>query len=98
VRVNGQPGRVTRGPAEPPLGAAERRAAEAALELVRSGDADQARLAALVKAARGAGGGGDDPPAASAELRVWSVLTVDVVDGRIKAVRIVRNPDKLGHL
>ena len=29
---------------------------------------------------------------------VWSVLTVDVVDGRIQAVRIVRNPDKLGHL
>jgi len=26
------------------------------------------------------------------------VLTVDVVDGRIQAVRIMRNPDKLGHL
>jgi RNA polymerase sigma-70 factor (ECF subfamily) len=26
------------------------------------------------------------------------VLTVDVVEGRIQAVRIVRNPDKLGHL
>ena len=26
------------------------------------------------------------------------VLSVDVVDGRIHAVRIVRNPDKLGHL
>jgi RNA polymerase sigma-70 factor, ECF subfamily len=26
------------------------------------------------------------------------VLTVDVVDGRIQAVRIVRNPDKLAHL
>ena len=33
-----------------------------------------------------------------AEVQVWSVLTVDVVDGRIQAVRIVRNPDKLGHL
>ncbi len=32
------------------------------------------------------------------ELHVWSVLTVDVVDGRIQAVRIVRNPDKLGHI
>jgi RNA polymerase sigma-70 factor (ECF subfamily) len=32
------------------------------------------------------------------EIRVWSVLTVDVVEGRIQAVRIVRNPDKLGHL
>jgi RNA polymerase sigma-70 factor (ECF subfamily) len=30
--------------------------------------------------------------------RVWEVLTVDVVEGRIQAVRIVRNPDKLGHL
>ena len=53
VRVNGQPGRVVRGPAEQ---------------------------------APGAG------------IEVWSVLTVDVVDGRIQTVRIVRNPDKLGHL
>lgn len=29
---------------------------------------------------------------------VWDVLAVDVVDGRIQAVRIVRNPDKLAHL
>jgi RNA polymerase sigma-70 factor (ECF subfamily) len=29
---------------------------------------------------------------------VWDVLAVDVVDGHIAAVRIVRNPDKLGHL
>ena len=34
----------------------------------------------------------------SAEIRVLSVLTVDVVDGRIQTVRVVRNPDKLGHL
>jgi RNA polymerase sigma-70 factor, ECF subfamily len=31
-------------------------------------------------------------------VRIWEVLTLDVVDGRIQAVRIVRNPDKLGHL
>jgi RNA polymerase sigma-70 factor (ECF subfamily) len=37
-------------------------------------------------------------PQQQAEVRVWSVLTVDVVEGRIQAVRIVRNPDKLGHL
>jgi RNA polymerase sigma-70 factor (ECF subfamily) len=49
VRVNGQPGRVVRGP--------------------------------------------DD-----AEIRVLSVLAVDVVDGRIQTVRVVRNPDKLAHL
>ena len=29
---------------------------------------------------------------------VWSVLSIDVVDGRIQTVRVVRNPDKLGHL
>jgi RNA polymerase sigma-70 factor, ECF subfamily len=56
VRVNGQPGRVFRGPAE------------------------QA---------------GESEPG---ELRVLSVFTVDVADGRIQAVRIVRNPDKLAHL
>jgi RNA polymerase sigma-70 factor (ECF subfamily) len=96
VRVNGQPGRMTRGPAEPPISEAERRAAAEALELVRSGGAaDQARLAELVKASRGAV---DVEAAASDELHVWSVLTVDVLDGRIQAVRIVRNPDKLGHL
>jgi len=49
VRVNGQPGRVVRGPE-------------------------------------------------GAEIRVLSVLTVDVVDGRIQTVRVVRNPDKLAHL
>ena len=41
--------------------------------------------------------GGPASPA-STELRVWSVLTVDVVDGRIQAIRVVRNPDKLQHL
>jgi RNA polymerase sigma-70 factor (ECF subfamily) len=29
---------------------------------------------------------------------VWDVLSVDVVDGRIQTIRIVRNPDKLGHV
>ena len=29
---------------------------------------------------------------------VWDVLAIDVVEGRIGAVRIVRNPDKLRHL
>jgi RNA polymerase sigma-70 factor (ECF subfamily) len=62
VRVNGQPGRLVRGPAE-------RQPGEAELRTVPRGG-----------------------------LRVWSVLTVDVVDGRIETVRIVRNPDKLAHL
>jgi len=30
--------------------------------------------------------------------RVWDVLSIDVVAGRIEAIRIVRNPDKLRHL
>jgi RNA polymerase sigma-70 factor, ECF subfamily len=29
---------------------------------------------------------------------VYSVLSVDVVDGRIHTIRIMRNPDKLGHV
>ncbi len=29
---------------------------------------------------------------------VWDVMAIDVVEGRIQAIRIVRNPDKLGHL
>ena len=52
---------------------------------------------ALVKDARDAATDAARPPE-QAELRVWSVLTVDVVEGRIQTVRIVRNPDKLGHL
>jgi len=42
--------------------------------------------------------GRDALPHQDATVRVWSVLTVDVVDGRIQAVRSVRNPDKLAHL
>ena len=91
VRVNGQPGRLLRGPAEPPLGEAERLAAEKAEALVRSGDIDAKELAELVRASRAVS-------QLQAEVRVWSVLTVDVVEGRIQTVRIVRNPDKLGHL
>ena len=99
MRVNGQPGRLVRGPAEPPLGEAERLAAEKALALLKSGDVDAKQLAALVKSARDAAGGRTLGRARQqAEIRVWSVLTVDVVEGRIQAVRIVRNPDKLGHL
>jgi RNA polymerase sigma-70 factor (ECF subfamily) len=30
--------------------------------------------------------------------RVFEILTVEVVEGRIQTVRIVRNPDKLAHL
>ena len=100
VRVNGQPGRLVRGPAERPLGEAERRAAEKALALLRSGDVDAKQLDTLMQDARDAGDARSTRPVAQeqTEVRVWSVLTVDVVEGRIQAVRIVRNPDKLGHL
>jgi RNA polymerase sigma-70 factor (ECF subfamily) len=99
VRVNGQPGRLMRGPAERPFGETERVAAEETLELVKSGDLDANELASLVKDARDAGGGTTRAVAGQqGEVRVWSVLTVDVVDGRIQAVRVVRNPDKLAHL
>jgi RNA polymerase sigma-70 factor (ECF subfamily) len=30
--------------------------------------------------------------------KAWSVLSIDVVDGRIQSVRITRNPDKLAHV
>ena len=66
-----------------------------ALALITSGDVDAERLSALVKDARDAAGA---VPPQQAEIRVWSVLTVDVVDGRIQTVRVVRNPDKLSHL
>jgi RNA polymerase sigma-70 factor (ECF subfamily) len=94
VRVNGQPGRVVRGPAERPFGEPERLATEKALAFLKTADIDAKQLTALVKDARDAAAA----PRQDAEVRVWSVLTVDVVDGRIQAVRIVRNPDKLGHL
>jgi RNA polymerase sigma-70 factor (ECF subfamily) len=100
VRVNGQPGRLVRGPAEPQLGESERLAAGETLALVQAGHVDAKQFAELVKRAREAAGGrtGRAAPQQQAHLQVWSVLTVDVVEGRIQAVRIVRNPDKLSHL
>src|SRR4051812_44207087 len=96
VRVNGQPGRLLRGPAEPPLGEDGRRAAEQALALMQAGDVDPEQLAALVQRARDVADARAVPEPAG--IRVWSVLTVDVADGRIQTVRVVRNPDKLRHL
>ncbi|HEY1479028.1 MAG TPA: RNA polymerase sigma factor SigJ [Gaiellales bacterium] len=99
VRVNGQPGRLVRGPAERAFGDAERVAVEEGLALLRRRDFDTDVFAAIARTGREPGG---DPGAAAPptppETRVWSVLTVDVVEGRIQAVRIVRNPDKLAHL
>ena len=67
--------------------------------LAELSDFDETQFAELARRARS----GDDRsprarPEEQAELHVWSVLTVDVVDGRIQTVRIVRNPDKLAHL
>jgi RNA polymerase sigma-70 factor (ECF subfamily) len=89
--VNGQPGRVVRGPVERPLDERERVAGRETYERLRSGDLDAQRLAALVRDAR-------EATRQEVERRVVGVLTVDVVGGRIQAVRIVRNPDKLAHL
>jgi len=91
VHVNGQPGRVLRGPGGENFGEAEQQAAEKALAAIKAGDVEAKDLSALVMrelAGRMQAGA----------TRVWDVLTVDVVDGRIQAVRIVRNPDKLAHL
>jgi RNA polymerase sigma-70 factor (ECF subfamily) len=89
VRVNGQPGRLLRAPGEEQYGNAERAAVEEGLALLKSGSADPAGFESPVSNAA---------PQPDAEVRVRSVLTVDVVEGRIQTVRIVRNPDKLRHL
>jgi RNA polymerase sigma-70 factor (ECF subfamily) len=34
----------------------------------------------------------------TADGAIWDVLSIDVVDGRIQAVRVMRNPDKLAHV
>ncbi len=99
ARVNGQPGIVMRGPAEPRFTDAQRQAVGRVLTRVKSGELGAPELAALARQARAAGAEPATPGGMPAvEIRVWSVLTVDVVDGRIQAVRIVRNPDKLRHL
>jgi RNA polymerase sigma-70 factor (ECF subfamily) len=90
VHVNGQPGRVLRGPPEPPFTDAERQGARRAMEVLRSGAARQPRDFLVDR--------DPPPPSRGAAVHVWEVLTVDVVGGRIETVRIVRNPDKLGHL
>src|SRR3954464_7399679 len=87
VKVNGQPGRLVRGPAERPLGEAERLEAEKALALLTSGDVEDVQLAEVVKRARDSGERTTrDVLAEQAAVHVTSVLTVDVVDGRIQAV------------
>jgi RNA polymerase sigma-70 factor, ECF subfamily len=95
VRVNGQPGRVLLGAGVEHYGDAERLAVGNALALLKSGDVDAKELAAVVMRELA---GSRRPTQDRAEVRVWDVLTVDVVEGRIQTVRIVRNPDKLAHL
>ncbi len=98
VRVNGQPGRLLRAPVEPRPSEAEWLAAQEMMERLKSEDLDRERFAALVKEARGSAGGASTETPEQPEVRVRSVLTVDVIVGRIQTVRIVGNPDKLGHL
>jgi RNA polymerase sigma-70 factor, ECF subfamily len=99
VSVNGQPGRLLRGLGEEQYGDAERLAAAKALGLLKAGEVDANELAAVVM--RELAERGRTPRVLDqqqGEFRVFDVLTVDVVDGRIQSVRIVRNPDKLSHL
>ena len=100
VRVNGQPGRLMRGPAEPPFGEDDRLAAEqgAGAPEVRRRRREAVRRAREGRPRRRGRPTTPAVPEPQAEIRVWSVLTVDVVEGRIQAMRVVRNPDKLGHL
>src|SRR4051812_6178936 len=92
VKVNGQPGRLLRRAGDEQFGEAQRLAVERGLSFLKSGDADVDELTPLMLDAQ------SPTPPAEGRLRVWDVLTVDVVDGRIQTVRIVRNPDKLSHL
>lgn len=34
----------------------------------------------------------------TADGNIWDILSIDVVDGRIQTVRVIRNPDKLAHV
>src|SRR5215211_5062595 len=99
VRVNGQPGRLLRGPGEEQYGDAERLAVRKALALLKAGEVDADEIATVVM--RELADRGRTPRVVDqqqADVRVFDVLTVDVVEGRIQTVRIVRNPDKLSHL
>ena len=87
-----------RGPSEPRFTEDQRRAAGEVLARVEAGELDAPELAALVRQARATGRESEPGTPPEGEVRVWSVLTVDVVGGRVQAVRIVRNPDKLRHL
>ncbi|HEY4095841.1 MAG TPA: RNA polymerase subunit sigma-24, partial [Baekduia sp.] len=108
VTVNGQPGRLLRGPGEPEFGDAERLAVEEGMARLRAGDVSPEELRALVAESRREAGlaavpftapaGGEGEAGDAARPAVRDVLTVDVVDGLIQTVRIVRNPDKLAHL
>jgi RNA polymerase sigma-70 factor, ECF subfamily len=101
VRVNGQPGRLLRRPGEEQYGEAQRLAVEEGLAFLKSGDVDPKELVALMMRAQAHAGRRRTTRVVAqqqAEIRVWEVLSVDVVEGRIQTVRIVRNPDKLSHL
>jgi RNA polymerase sigma-70 factor (ECF subfamily) len=89
VHVNGQPGRIMRGPEEPEFGEEQRLAAARVSQDMRSGAFDADKLGGHLR---------DLPDHPTVGNHIWEVLTVDVVDGRIQTVRIVRNPEKLGHL
>ena len=101
VTVNGQPGRLLRGPGPQRFGEEEHRAVADVLELLKAGKLEPDELVAYMTGARELPGGQRADPfgaAGDGEPAVWAVLSADVVDGRIQAVRLHRNPDKLAHL
>jgi RNA polymerase sigma-70 factor (ECF subfamily) len=100
VTVNGQLGRALRGP-QPPFEAAQRRAVAHAITLLKEGKVTNEELVARMLSAPGftdhdatIRAGAERP----AELPIIDVLTIDIADGQIQTIRVVRNPDKLAHL
>lgn len=97
--VNGQLGRVLRRAGREQFGQAERTAVEQGLARLKAKPEDGDPRDPFMSSAAGSA---DRSQAlrtiADHEVRVWEVLTVDIVVRRIQAVYIVRNPDKLDHL
>jgi RNA polymerase sigma-70 factor (ECF subfamily) len=92
---------MLRHPGEEQYGETERLAVEEGLAFLKSSEADAKDLGTFMMSALDLARRSSAMRGAAehnAELRVWEVLTVDIVNGRIQTVRIVRNPDKLDHL
>lgn len=89
-------------PQEPLVGGAVIARFLATVAQARAGELERRRVTVNGQPGRVITGPGelelDDPKRLAAERRVVSVFTVDVVDGRIQTVRVIRNPDKLARI